>query len=129
VAGIIQTINIRDGKYGRAMEVLLEEHGRVQQLVVEDVERMPLLDWPLDSLRPGDHIVAWAAVGPNLSANPQEVWQLQIRRRRVVDYEDRVAVRRAEIRSALTLGLFGSIAGVSLVATALVYKRRDRARL
>jgi hypothetical protein len=121
MAGTIQTIAFHDGKRGREMEMTIEEHGRVQQLGLEQAERLPVLDWPLESLRPGDHVVAWTVADPN---KQQEVWQLQMRRRRVVSYEERAAARGAELRPALIFGFVGLVTGTALVTAALVRRRR-----
>ena len=128
MAGTIQTITFNEDRRGRMMEMTIEEHGRVQQLVLEEIGRLPLLDWPLESLHPGDRVVAWTAPNPLLSASQQEIWRLETRRHRVVSYEERSAARSNELRPMLILGFVGLVAGASLVAGALMRRRRKTGR-
>ena len=124
MSGEVKSIAFGDGTRGRRMDMTIEEHGRLQRLVLEHIERLPVLEWPLESVHSGDRVVAWAAASRELAADEQKIWQLQIRRHRVVDYGNLATAQHAELVPACVYGGIGTAIGAVLVATAVLRRRR-----
>jgi hypothetical protein len=92
-------------------------------LVAPDVQRLPQRDWPLQSVLPGDQVIAWY-VPLQSDRNRGTLWQLYRGRLRVIALEDRARLQAEQSYRLLPWCIGAGIAGALLLGAGLTLRRR-----
>src|SRR5262249_5806217 len=62
VSGAAQSATlIETGTAGRTRRVVGDRGGTAYELTLASADQLPARDWPLESVRPGDRVIAWYA--------------------------------------------------------------------
>jgi len=125
VSGAVQSATlIETGTAGRTLRVVVERGGTAYELTLASADQLPARDWPLESVRPGDRVIAWYA--PDSGTNRRgTLWQLLRGSQRVVALEDTASRHRQRFRYVLPLSVAGLLAGVALIAAGWARQKRS----
>lgn len=91
-------------------------------LLVPDIQRLPQRDWPLQSVLPGDQVIAWY-VPLQPDRNRGTLWQLYRGQLHVIALEDRARVRSEQSYRLLPWCVGAGIAGALLLGGGLMLRR------
>jgi hypothetical protein len=107
----------------RTLRLVLDYGGEQLAFHLDGVDRLPQRDWPAESLGPGFWVALHASrTAPGAAS--QAIWQLNYGRRRVLEYEDRVAEPLAEMKRQAVYAGLGVTASVLLIGAWMIRRRR-----
>jgi len=114
------------GAAGRTLRLVIERGAGEYELTLARADQLPTRDWPLESVRAGDRVVAWYA--PDFGTKQRgTLWQLLRGSQRVVAVEDTASRYSQRFRSVVPFGVAGILAGAALVAVGWVRHKRSAA--
>ena len=114
------------GAEGRTLRLVVERGTSEYELTLARVEQLPARDWPLESVRAGDRVVAWYA--PDFGTRQRgTLWQLLRGSQRVVALEDTAWRYSQRFRYIVPLSVAGLLAGAALIAIGWAWRKRSAA--
>jgi len=120
VSGRLKSVDVQRAQMpDAAVVVTIDRAGTDFVLRLVDFQRLPQRDWPLESLNPGDQIVAWYV--PD-EGDTGTLWQLYRGRLRVVTFEDREKIQTAKITRVVPWLAAAALAGAVLLVTGYVLR-------
>lgn len=127
VSGRVKSVEIAGVPRGeRELRIVVDQAGTDYDLRLRDVDKLPLLDWPAESVVAGDRVVAWYTQDAK-GGNSGTLWQLHRGRQRIAERDDTAALASDRARSALPWGAFGLVAGATLFAAGRIRRKRATA--
>ena len=124
VSGRVKSIERMDVPQSeRELRIVIEQAGSDYEMMLQGVDRLPVRDWPLESVVAGDRVVVWYVPDPQARARGT-LWQLYRGRQRVVQLEDVAAMVSGRVRRAVPWGAFGLVAGATLFAAGRIRWKR-----
>lgn len=119
VTGRVKSATIRGEQLtGQTLLLVVTTDGVDYELTLPQTERLPVRDWPLDSIDAGARVVAWYIPGRGTKFRGT-LWQLHRGQQRVVALEDTGALFREWVRYTLSWCALGLLVGAALVAAGL----------
>jgi len=117
---------IQVGTAGRTLQLVVERGTSEYELTLTRVDQLPARDWPLESVLPGDRVIAWYA--PDFGTKQRgTLWQLLRGSQRVVALEDTASRYSQRFRYILPLSVAGVFAGAALIAIGWARRKRSAA--
>jgi hypothetical protein len=114
------------GAAGRTLRLVVERGTSEYELILARADQLPTRDWPLESVRPGDRVIAWYA--PDFGTKQRgTLWQLLRGSQRVVAFEDTASRYSERVRYVVPFGVAGILAGAALVAVGWMRHKRSAA--
>jgi len=112
------------GTPGRALRLVVERGTSEYELTLAGADLLPVRDWPLESVRAGDRVVAWYA--PDFRTKQRgTLWQLLRGSQRVVALEDTASRYSQRSRYIVQLSAAGLLAGAALIAVGWAWRKRS----
>ena len=117
---------IEVGTAGRTLQLVVERGTSAYELTLARVDELPARDWPLESVRAGDRVVAWYA--PDFGTKQRgTLWQLLRGSQRVVALEDTASRYSQRFRYIVPASVAGLLAGAALIAIGWAWRKRSAA--
>lgn len=117
---------IEAGAAGHTLRLVVERGTSEYELTLMRVEQLPARDWPLESVRAGDRVVAWYA--PDFGTKQRgTLWQLLRGSQRVIALEDTASRHSQRFRHVVPLSVAGLLAGAALIALGWARRKRSAA--
>jgi hypothetical protein len=114
---------IEVGEKGRTLRLIVERGTSEYELTLAKADQLPARDWPLESVRAGDRVVAWYT--PDFGTKQRgTLWQLQRGSQRVVALEDTASRYGERFRYAVPVSVAGLFAAVALIAVGWARRKR-----
>jgi len=125
VSGPVKSATLSDiGAGGRTLQLVVERGASEYELTLARADELPPRDWPLESLRAGDRVVAWYA--PDFGTKQRgTLWQLLRGSQRVVALEDTASRYGRRFRYVVPLSVAGLLAGAALIVVGWVRRKRS----
>lgn len=125
VSGPVKSATLSDSAAGgRTLQLVVERGASEYELTLAKADQLPARDWPLESLRAGDRVVAWYA--PDFGTKQRgTLWQLLRGSQRVVALEDTAWRHSQRFRYVVPFGIAGLLAGAALIAVGWVRRKRS----
>lgn len=125
VSGPVKRATLSDSGAGRRTLHLVVERGASNyELTLAGADQLPARDWPLESVRVGDRVVAWYA--PEFGTKQRgTLWQLLRGSQRVVALEDTAWRYSQRFRYVVPLSITALLAGAALTAVGWVRRKRS----
>ena len=111
---------------GRTLRLVVDRDGSDYELTLPQADQLRERDWPLESVRAGDRVVAWYTPDTQTKSRGM-LWQLHRGHLRVVALEDTGALYRERCRHVLPVSAFGLLAGAAMIAVGRVRRKRAAA--
>jgi hypothetical protein len=127
VSGQVKSATLSEaGAAGRTLRLVVERGASEYELTLVRADQLPARDWPLESVRAGDRVVAWYA--PDFGTKQRgTLWQLLRGSQRVVAVEDTASRYSQRFRYVMPFGVAVILAGAALVAVGWVWHKRSTA--
>jgi hypothetical protein len=124
VSGPVKSIALSEpGPAGRTLRLVVERGTSQYELTLAGADQLPARDWPLESVLPGDRVVAWYA--PDFATKQRgTLWQLVRGSQRVVAREDTASRYSGRFRYLVPFSVGGLLAGAALTAGGWVWRKR-----
>jgi len=127
VSGPVKSVDLTEpGPAGRTLRLVVERGTSQYELTLAGADQLPARDWPLESVLPGDRVVAWYA--PDFGTKQRgTLWQLVRGSQRVVALEDTASRYSQRFRYLVPFSVGGLLVGAALMAAGLARRKRSPA--